>query len=136
MSYQHLTFWDTIRFNPLGVFYCKLQVSKRHITCAINISNFRLMRSLLVFISSIHEHMRGGYIVPKHQIRFVHLERNDWFKFKKFLVFTTMEWWGSSPKWSCFDIMLVIFLSQVMPNEQWGCETSLWLRTICTPHNL
>ena len=52
-----LTFWDTIGFNPLGVFYCKLQVLKRHI-CAMNISNFRLMRNLLVFISSIHKRIR------------------------------------------------------------------------------
>mgnify|MGYP006949120744 CR=1 FL=1 len=137
MSYQHLTFWDTIGFSTLGVFYCKLQVSKRHITCAINISNFRLLRSLLLFISSIHKHICGDVysLETANQIRTFG---------KKWLVYWIQKISGFHcpgmirlfTEVALFWFLAGQFLSQVMLNEQWGCEISLWLRTICTPHNL
>ena len=71
--------WDTCKFNPTGVFYCKRQVSATQFICAIIISNFRLMQNLLVLGSMFRKHIfKVNLIGDFEAIRFVHLPKFDW----------------------------------------------------------
>ena len=119
-----VTFWKTIGFNPWRAFYCKLQVWKQHI-CAINILNFCFMQNLLVIISSMHEHK---YVEVFGNIK------SDLYIWQEISGYCH-GMISLSTKVALFWFLAGQISLQGMLNDQWGCETSLWLRTICTTHN-